>query len=290
MEGITILNTRAAAIAALILAAVLLSTAGVAFQLLSINNGLAISGYRSFFAAISYIVFFRAFPKMENTRWFKTAIIAYACATSFFVVSNTLTTAVNAVVLMYTSPIFACIFLVFIFKKPVPRYDIIAVALILFGICVFFVDSLTLQGSASMVYGNMFAIAAGAGFGMLAIVMGRTNTPRNAITFGNGLNVLIALPFMFMNPIGSLTDLAILVYLGVIQVGLSYLLYAFASSKVSPLELILIPAMEPILNPVWVFLFDRQFPSMLSVVGGVIIIGTIIIWSLYKQKFSDSKM
>jgi len=140
-----------------------------------------------------------------------------------------------------------------------------------------------------MVYGNMFAIAAGAGFGMLAIVMGRTSTPRNAITFGNGLNVLIALPFMFMNPIGSLTDLAILVYLGVIQVGLSYLLYAFASSKVSPLELILIPAMEPILNPVWVFLFDRQFPSMLSVGGGVIIIGTIIIWSLYKQRFSGSK-
>ena len=235
------------------------------------------------------MIFFRELPKMENTRWFKTAIVAYSCATTFFVVANTLTTAVNAVVLMYTSPIFACIFLVFIFKKPVPRYDIAAVALILFGIAVFFVDSLTLQGSAAMVYGNLFAIAAGAGFGMLAIVMGRTKTPRNAITFGNGLNVLIALPFMFMNPIGSLTDLAILVYLGVIQVGLSYLLYAFASAKVSPLELILIPAMEPILNPIWVFLFDRQLPSMLSVAGGVIIIGTILVWSLYKHRIGDTE-
>jgi len=190
---------------------------------------------------------------------------------------------------MYTSPIFACLFLFFIFKKPIPRHDIVAVALILGGICVFFVDSINLQADAAMVYGNMFAIAAGAGFGMLAIVLGRTSTPRNAITFGNGLNVLIALPFMLMNPIGSLTDLAILIYLGVIQIGLSYLLYTFAVSRVSPLEFILIPAMEPILNPVWVFLFDGQPPSILSVFGGVIIVGTILFWSLYKEKIGGSK-
>ena len=288
MNNFQIPQTRKTAIAALVLAAFLWSTAGLGFRLLTLSNGLAISGYRSFFAVLFYIAAYKALPKMEHTGWFKTGIIAYSCVSTLFVMANTLTTAANAIVLQYTSPIFACVFLFFIFKKPIPRCDLFAAVFILSGICIFFVDSLTLQASLAMTLGNAAAVTAGAGFGMMVIVVGRTTTPRNVFTLGNALNVVIALPFILLNPIESLFDLGVLLYLGIVQIGLAYLLFSFAVSKVSPLELILIPALEPILNPIWVFLFDGQAPSLLSVFGGVIIVSTILIWSVHKEKVNKN--
>lgn len=279
-------ETRKTAIAALFIAAFLWSTAGIAFRLLTVSHGVAISGYRSLFAALFYIVAFRSLPKMEGTRWFKVAILAHCGATTLFVVANTLTTAANSILLQFTaSPIFACIFLFFIFKKPLPKHDIIATVLIFVGICIFFLDSLTLQMSPSMSLGNAIAVGAGAAFGLQAIVLKHTKMPRNAFTFANGLNVLIALPFIILNPIGSLLDLALLAYLGVVQIGLSYLLFSFAVRKVAPLELILIPALEPILNPIWVVIFDGQMPSLLSVLGGLMIFVTVLAWSIYKEVY-----
>jgi len=283
------LHTRKVAIAALLFTAFLWSTAGIGFRLLTtVSNGLAISGYRSFFAALFYIAVFRSMPKMQSNKWFKIGIFTYATVTTLFVTANTLTTAANAIVLQYTAPIFVCLYLFFIFKKPLPKSDIIATVIIFTGIFVFFVDSLTLQVSPAMTAGNIIAIASGAAFGLMAIVLGQVSKPQNIFILGNCLNVIIAIPFMLLNPIGSFLDLGILIYLGFIQIGLSYLLFAFAASKVSPLELILIPALEPILNPIWVFLFDGQAPSFLSVVGGVIIICTILVRSLYREVFQGN--
>jgi len=277
--------TRKTAIAALFLTAILWSTGGLAFRMMTLDHGIAISGYRSFFAVIFYIIAFRALPKMENTYWFKTSIFAYTLTTTMFVMSNTLTTAANAIVLQYTAPVFTCIFLYLIYKKPIPRRDIIATAIIFAGISVFFFDSLTLQANPTMTIGNIIAVVSGIGFGLQAVVIGRTNAPQNVFTFGNMLNVLIALPFILQNPITSLLDLGIIVYLGVVQIGLAYILFSLAVKKVTPLELILIPALEPLLNPIWVFLFDGQAPSLLSIGGGVVIIITILVWSVYKEKF-----
>lgn len=279
-----LLNSKTTAIAALLAAAVIWSTAGIAFRFLTtIEHGIAISGYRSLFAALFYIIAFRSLPKAESGKWFKTAIGGYIVATTFFVTANTLTTAANAIVLQYTAPIFVCLYLFLIYKKPLPRYDIIATAVIFFGICVFFIDSLTLQFDPRMTAGNVIAVVSGAGFGLLAVTMRNVSAPRNVITFGNISNVIIALPFMFMFPIGSLFDLSVLVYLGVVQIGVSYMLFTYAVPRVSPLELILITTLEPILNPVWVFIFDGQAPTMLSVFGGVIIVFAVMIWSLYKN-------
>ena len=272
------------AIAALFLAAILWSTGGLGFRMLETTNGLIISGYRSFFAALFYIIAFRSLPKMESSPHFKVAIVAYSLITTLFVVSNTLTTAANAIVLQYTAPIFACLFLFFIFKKPLPKHDVIATIIIFAGIFIFFVDSLTLQVSTAMTVGNTLAVASGAFFGLQAILIGHAKQPRNVFTFGNILNVLIALPFILMTPLLPISDLVIIFFLGIFQIGVSYLLFSYAVPRVTPLELLLIPALEPILNPIWVFLFDGQAPSFLAIIGGFVIVATILIWSLYKER------
>jgi drug/metabolite transporter (DMT)-like permease len=63
-----------------------------------------------------------------------------------------------------------------------------------------------------------------------------------------------------------------LILLGVFQLGISYILYAEAIKHVTALEGILIPILEPILNPVWVFLVIGETPGNWAVVGGIIVL------------------
>lgn len=51
-----------------------------------------------------------------------------------------------------------------------------------------------------------------------------------------------------------------------------------------PLACCLISVIEPLLNPVWVFIFDGERPGILALIGAVIIIVTITYWCIYKEK------
>ena len=62
---------------------------------------------------------------------------------------------------------------------------------------------------------------------------------------------------------------------GILQLGVPYVIYAYASKYVSAVQTSLIITLEPILNPVWVFLATGELPSMLSPAGGLIVIASI---------------
>ncbi|MER2601806.1 MAG: EamA family transporter, partial [Candidatus Competibacter phosphatis] len=64
--------------------------------------------------------------------------------------------------------------------------------------------------------------------------------------------------------------------LGVLQLGVPYILFALALRHVRAVEGILIPMIEPVLNPVWVFLLLGETPGMWAVVGGAIILGAVV--------------
>ncbi len=86
---------------------------------------------------------------------------------------------------------------------------------------------------------------------------------------------MIGLPFMFQS-MPDLSSWVGLLLLGVVQLGLPYILYALALRHVMAVEGILIPMIEPVLNPVWVFLMMGEQPSPWAMVGGTIILGAVI--------------
>jgi len=63
--------------------------------------------------------------------------------------------------------------------------------------------------------------------------------------------------------------------LGVVQLGVSYWLYARAIRHVTALEAILIPVVEPILNPVWVMLILGEKPAAFALLGGAIVLTAV---------------
>ena len=137
----------------------------------------------------------------------------------------------------------------------------------------FFADSLELRHVA----GNAIAVASGVCFAGMAVALRKQkdSSASESIILGNLLGFLIGLPWILRAPPLSATGWTALGVLGVVQLGVSYWLYARAIKHVTAFEAVLIPVIEPILNPVWVLLAMHEKPSPLALVGGGIVLGAV---------------
>ena len=124
--------------------------------------------------------------------------------------------------------------------------------------------------------GNFLAILSGMFFSVVFLIMRsqRDNNPANMIFIGNIIGLLVGLPFLFQESF-TLPNLGIILYLGVFQIGLSFVLYSIAAKHVRALEANLILTLEPILNPIWVFLVLGEKPGPLALVGSALVIGAV---------------
>ena len=81
-----------------------------------------------------------------------------------------------------------------------------------------------------------------------------------------------------------MTEILAILALGIFQLGLAYVLYCIASKDCKPLACSLIGALEPLLNPVWVFIFDGEAPGIFALTGGAVVIATICIWCVLDSR------
>jgi drug/metabolite transporter (DMT)-like permease len=234
-------------------------------------NPLAISGARSAIAAVLIL----AVVRRPHITWSVAQVggaIAYAATVILFVASTKLTTAANAILLQYTSPVYAALFGWWFLGERVTWGDWITIAIVIGGMLLFFLDRLTVGG----MWGNVLALASGVTFSGMATLLRKQKdgSPLESVLMGNLLTALIGLPFMFQGAPGGSTWIG-LILLGVFQLGLSYVLYARAVKHITALETILVTTVEPILNPVWVLLMMHEVPGHWAVVGGVIVLSAV---------------
>lgn len=118
-------------------------------------------------------------------------------------------------------------------------------------------------------------MAIGSGVSMAVMVLflrkQKDDSPLESILIGNIFTAIIALPFMLQSS-PSLSDLGTLTFLGIIQLGFPYMLYAIAIKHVSAMEAVLVPVIEPIMNPVWVYLSIGEMPGKWGFLGGAIVL------------------
>lgn len=261
---------RNQAIGFLVGASILWSLGGLLIK--SINwNPLAIAGARSGIAVLVMLIYQRKF----HFQWSVTRILgalAYAGTVTLFVTATKLTTAANAILLQYTAPIYTAIFGAWILKEKANKLDWLTIGIVLGGMSLFFVDKL----SFGNISGNICGILSGIAFALTAIFLRKQkdDSPLDSIILGNILTFLIGLPFMLQS-VPSPSSWLPLVMLGVFQLGISYILYASAFRYVTALEAILIPIIEPILNPLWVFLVFGEIPGPWALLGGFIVLAAV---------------
>ena len=267
----------------MLLCAALWSIAGILFKLIP-WNGFAVAGMRSLIAGITIYVSMRlmGFPYVLNRRTLIAGFFS-GCTYLCFTVSNKLTTSANAIVLQFTSPIFIIIYSAVLFGRKPKKQDLAVVLFTLLGISLFFLDQL----KPGYLIGNFVAIGAGMFMAGMYVAVGEIEEEErfSGILNGQALTFLAGLPFFIATkPAVTPTELIALLTLGVFQLGLSYVLYVKASKYCPPLACCLLGAIEPLLNPVWVFLFNGEKPGLFALIGAVIVIVSITVWSAFGQE------
>ena len=276
----------------MIACAALWSIAGIFIKLLP-WHGFAVAGLRSLIAGLTIAVYMliRQYRFILNRQTLLGGFFSgftYVC----FATANKLTTAANAIVLQFISPIFILIFSTIFFKQKIRKGDLLVVLTVLGGITLFFLDQL----GPSTVLGNFVAIGAGMFMAGMYMTVGSLEQEErfSSVVVGQAVAFLVGLPVILMTkPVLTPVTLASILTLGVFQLGISYILYVRASGSCPPLACCLLGAVEPLLNPVWVMIFDGETPGVYALLGGVVVITAVTAWCIWdgKQKeISDLKV
>ena len=141
-------------------AALLWSTGGLFIKWTSLS-GLALSFWRSFFAAITVALITRH-EGFRINKLTAVASVLYAVLLILFVLATKQTTAANAIFLQYTAPVYLLILEPLIYKEKFRPRDLITVLICLGGMALFFVGQLRPQD----VSGNLLALASGLCFAL----------------------------------------------------------------------------------------------------------------------------
>ncbi len=265
----------------MIFVAVLWSTGGLFAKLIP-WSGITITGVRGLIAAIFLGLYRKSFKPEFSKRTVITALML-TMTTFLFMVANKHTTAANAIVLQYTAPVFIIIYSYVFLKKKPALIDIGAVAFTLAGIVLFFIDNM----GAGKLLGDFCALLSGVTFG--AVVFGNSlpeADPLSATFLGNLFSVVF-IPYIFFDKAFVAFELMPwigIILMGIFQLGLAYLLFSLSVPYLPPLTSSIITSIEPVLNPILVFLVIGEIPGAYALAGGIIVILTIFIYNLMQTK------
>lgn len=274
-------NDRNKGIIFCVIAAAMWSTAGILFKQISWNP-VAISGLRSLIASIVMLGYIKK-PKFKFRKHYIIGILSCATSMIAFVIANKLTTAANAILLQFTSPIFVAILSAIVLKEKLRWYDMASIAAVFVGMTLFFIENI----SPGNFLGNIIAIGSGLALAIttISLKMESDGSSTEITFFGNMLTFLIALPFIFQSA-PDRNSLVFIVIMGIFQLGIPYIFYTQSFKYISALEAILITAVEPLLSPVWVFLFSGESPGIYAMIGGAIVILAVLLRSIYISKYT----
>ena len=256
----------------ILLTGLLWSLAGAFIKFLDLHP-LTITFYRSLFASLFFWLFLRGRASRLNLPLI-VSVSSYTAAISAFVWANKLTTAANAIVLQYTAPIFVFIFVRFLFGETISKINLLVLGLGMLGIGVIF------WGSAGEPDAAGVLVAVLSGF-LFAIFMVNLRAVKRAdpvyLTWLNNFACsILLLPFVWSQLSLSFGQASALAVMGVVQLGIPYFLFTKGLETVRLQEASLIVLIEPVLNPIWVALTVGEIPSPATLIGGTIILSSLI--------------
>jgi drug/metabolite transporter (DMT)-like permease len=252
-------------------AALLWSAGGLGIKAVP-EPALKVAFYRSAFAAVALALFFRP-PRLPRRPSLLSAIACYAACLITFVIATKWTTAANAIFLQYTGVVWVLIAAPLLLHEPRRRADTVAVLAALCGMALFFVGRLETRSLA----GDLMALLSSLLFAFLVISLRRERGEgaEAVVTFGNVLAAASLLPFVASDLSLSSRSLAWLLFLGIFQLAGAYALFVSGIRDVPAARASLIGMLEPVANPVWVFLFLGERPSPYAMAGGGIVLAAV---------------
>jgi len=186
--------------------------------------------------------------------------------------------------MQYTAPIYVALLSWVFLRERITKIDIISLVCVFIGMSFFFTD----KADGGSTVGNVIAIFNGVTFAGISIFLRlqKTGNPVISMFWGNIFSALVGTPFILTAGLPNKADLLFLLILGALA-ALSYAIYAKASTGLSALEIVLLPIIDPVMNPVWVFLIIGEKPGLASITGAAIILISVTTRVLLEIKNED---
>lgn len=273
-------------------AAVLFSTGGAAIKFCGFGAW-QLAAFRAAFATITILV---VLPEARRGWTWRTGLVgvAYAATTLLYVQANKHTTAASAILLQSTSPLFILLLAPLLLGEHASRRDIAQMAVMGAGLSLFFLGSDKPSATAPHpALGNVLASICAVTWAFTVIgyrwLAARGTSVAAAAVSGNLTAALIAMVMAQPLAVGRPVDWAVVVFLGVCQLGIPYLFLARAVPQVRALEVGLFLLIEPVLNPIWAWLVHGEAPGVATILGGALILGAAALRSVSDTRPATSE-
>ena len=263
-------SERRKAILFLVIAAILWSTSGLFIKILDWQPISILAG-RSLFASIVFLIYLRRIPTRFSF-WQLLAAAMFILTQFLFITSTKLTTAANAIFLQYTGPIYVVLLAFWFLREKPSRTDWLSMLVIFLGLTLFFGDKLSTEGF----YGNLLAILSGVtgAIMMVSFRAQKNGNPAESSLIAFLVTAIFGFPFV-LKETWTLNSWSILAFLGIFQIGLAFIFFTKGIKHIPALEANLIGTLEPVLNPIWVFLFYGESIGLFALIGGLIVLGGV---------------
>ena len=272
------MQSRGGALALMVIAPVLWSSAGVVTRHIERAEPFEQVFWRSLFA---FVFVFLVLLIRKQHPWLSVRAagvpglvsgLMWAIMFTAFLFALSLTTTANALVVMSISPLLTALFAAMFLKDPVPVRTLFASAAAALGIAWMFGSSLE-NHYLGMAVASLIPVAAAINVVVLRGAAAKLDLVP-AVMLGGALSCLIALPFALPFD-ATARDLVLLAFLGVTQLGLPCMLLVIASRRLLAPEIALIGLLEVVLGPLWVWLAVGEEPGRATLIGGAVVIGAL---------------
>jgi drug/metabolite transporter (DMT)-like permease len=252
-------------------AALLWSTGGVGIKAVDAPP-LVVACLRSAIAAVALALWFR--PGLPRWSPMLVAILAsYVSCLTTFVVATKWTAAANAIFLQYSGVIWVLLLAPAVLGERLRAIDAAAIAIAFAGMGLFFVGDLDTGGRA----GDRVAVLSGLCYAALVLSLRRARDAgaETAVVWGNVCTAAVLAPFVVRDLAMPPASFVVLVFLGVVQIGLAYVLFVRGLRLLPAAQASLVGMLEPIANPIWVFLLLGEVPRGTAIAGGAVVLAAI---------------
>ena len=266
-------------------AALLWSSGGLGIKVIS-EPALTVACYRSGVAAVALFALFRPrYPRL--TPAFALAVVSYAACLTTFVIATKWTTAANAIFLQYSGVVWILLFSPRLLHEPLRTRDVIAIGLALGGMALFFAGRFDTHARM----GDGVALVSGLFFAILVMSLRhQRGAPAEAATiWGSVLAALALLPVVAQSPLPAWRSVAVLLFLGIFQIAGAYALFLCGLKTVTAVQASLVGMVEPIANPIWVFLVLGERPAPPAALGAAVVLGAIA-WHTLGARAADAPL
>jgi drug/metabolite transporter (DMT)-like permease len=267
------------------LAAIVWSTGGAVARTIDAEVWTTIF-WRSLFAAafLAGLLLVR-----ERRRFFKVFLeapwasigmgLCFCTASTCFVVALQYTTVAKLLFLQGTAPFIAAVASWAVLREKVGLRTWGAMAVAMVGIAIMEIEAFA--GGGSLI-GDLLGAIIGVAFAGATLIV-RRNRKVRMIPAAFYATIFAGAIAFTQAPTIAITDhdLPYLFFFGFCQLGLGLALYTSGARYIPAAEAALASLLEPALGPIWVWLIYAENPGIYAIVGGAILIGSLIVHSLY---------